>query len=110
MERATRSAVRCRVPVSAGDARRVGREDDRPVHLRQLRQALRRELGVEQEASRADLEHLGTVADDDEGAHVRLEDAVEALAQGPSGRDPGERVDERCTRPGQHAADAISPG
>ena len=96
--------------VGPGDAGCVRREDDRAVHLRQLGEALRGELGVEQEAARADLEHLGPVADDDERAHVRLEDAVEPLAQRLPGRDPGERVDERCTRPGQHAADAISPG
>ena len=60
---------------------RVGRQDDGAVHLRQLRQPLRAELGVEQEAARADREHLGTVADDDQRAHLRLQDAVESLAE-----------------------------
>ena len=45
------------VDVGAGDARAVGREDDRAVHLGELRQALRGELGVEEEAAGADVEH-----------------------------------------------------
>ena len=93
--RATRSAVRCRVPVSfvgnvgighevdvgTRDASAVRGEDDRAVHLGQLRQALRRELGVEQESARADVQDRGSVADDDERAHLRLQDAVDSLAQ-----------------------------
>ena len=88
IERATRSAVRCRVPVSEvgtlgfghevdvgpGDAAGVGGQDDGAVHLGQLRQALRAEGGVEQEPARADVEHLGPVADHDQPAHLRLED------------------------------------
>ena len=60
------------VHVRARDAGAVGGEDDRAVHLRQLGQPLGRELGVEQEAARADVQHLGPVADDDERAHLRL--------------------------------------
>ena len=73
--------VRHEVHVGPGDAAGVGGQDDGAVHLRQLRQALRAEGGVEQEAARADVQHVGTVADDDERAHARLEDAVEAGAQ-----------------------------
>ena len=108
IERATRSAVRCRVPVSdvghvgvghqvdvgPGDAAGVGGQDDGAVHLRQLGQALRAVGGVEQEAARADVQHLGPVADDDERAHAGLEDAVEALAERRAGRHGGERVEE----------------
>ena len=96
--RATRSAVRCRVPVSfvgmsgsgtrctlARATRAVGGEDDRAVHLGQLRQALRRELGVEQEPAGADVQDGGPVADDDERAHLRLQDAVDALPQRSAG-------------------------
>ena len=120
IERATRSAVRCRVPVSdvgtfgfghevhvgPGDAAGVAGEDDGAVHLRQLRQALRAEGGVEQEPARADVEHFGPVADDDERAHARLQDAVEALAQGGARRDGGERVEQGDAAPARHAADA----
>ncbi len=73
---------------------RVGREDDRAVHLRQLGQPLRAERGVEQEPARADVEHLGPVADDDERAHLRLEHAVEALAQRGAWGDGSEGVDQ----------------
>ena len=95
IERATRSAVRCRVPVSdvgtfgfgtrwtlaramrlASGARMMA-----PSIFASSRQPLRAERGVEQEAARADVEHLGPVAHDDERAHARLQDAVEALAQ-----------------------------
>ena len=107
MERATRSAVRCRVPVSVvgtlglgtrwtlARAMRLasGGQDDGPVHLGQLRQALRAELGVEQEATRADPEHLRAVADHDQGAHVGLQDAVEAVPERPPGGDGAERLD-----------------
>ena len=86
------------VHVGPGDAAGVGGQDDGAVHLGQLGQALRAERGVEQEAARADVEHLGAVADHDERAHVGLQDAVEALAQRLPGRDRGERVEHarRC--------------
>ena len=85
IERATRSAVRCRVPVSEvghvrvghqvhvgpGDAAGVGGQDDGAVHLGQLGEPLRAEGGVEQEPARADVEHLGPVADDDRARPCR---------------------------------------
>ena len=82
------------VHVRARDARAVGGEDDRAVHLGELRQPLRRELGVEQEAARADVQDRGTVADDDERAHLRLQDAVDALPQrGTRGHEPQRGVE-----------------
>ena len=94
--RATRSAVRCRVPVSlvgmSGSGTRwtfarahpgaVGGEDDRAVHLRQLGEPLGRELGVEEEPAGADVQNLGPVTDDDQRAHLGLQDAVDPFAQG----------------------------
>ena len=73
--------VRHQVDVGAGDPAGVGGEDDGAVHLRQLREALRAERGVEQEAARADVQHLGPVAHHDQAAHLRLEDAVEPRTQ-----------------------------
>src|SRR5262249_15501317 len=57
-------------------------------------------LGVEQEPARADVEDLGSVADDDQRAHLRLEDAVDALAQRRAGRHQPQRGEEdfRATR------------
>ena len=114
IERATRSAVRWRVPVSlvgtfgfgtrwtlARAMRLASRgQDDGAVHLGQLGQALRAEGGVEQEAARADGQHLGAVAHHDEGAHLGLHDAVEPLPQGRARRHLGERAVERQLRRG----------
>ena len=79
------------VNVGAGDTRPVGGEDDRAVHLGQLGEPLRREFGVEQKPAGADVEHLGLVADDDQRAHLRLQDAVDAFAQRRAGRDQPQR-------------------
>jgi hypothetical protein len=94
MERATRSAVRWRVPVSVvatlgignqvdvgpGDAAGVGGQDDGAVHLGQLGQALRAELGVEQEPARSRSPARRAVADHDQRPHVGLQDAVQTVA------------------------------
>ena len=82
--RATRSAVRCRVPVSADAivgsgiswtfawtmrlARRV--EDDRAVHLRELVQVLRRERQVDLHAAREHELQLARVAEHDQCAEM----------------------------------------
>ena len=58
-----------------------------PSIFAELRQALGRELGIEQEPARADVQDRGLVADDDQRAHLRLQDAVDPLAQRRSGRD-----------------------
>ena len=54
------------VHVGPGDAAGVGGEDDGAVHLGELLQALRAVGRVEQEPTRADAEHIGAVADDDQ--------------------------------------------
>ena len=91
------------VDVGPGDAGGVGGEDDGAVHLGQLRQPLRAEGGVEQEPARADVEHVGAVADDDQGAHLGLEDAVEALAQRRARRD------ERRAPPASQGSSWVPP-
>ena len=82
------------VDVGAGDPRAVGGQDDRAVHLGELGESLRRELRVEQETARADVEHLGRVADDDERAHLRLQDSVDTLTQRRARRDQTQRAVE----------------
>ena len=69
------------VHVGPGDARAVGAEDDRAVHLGELGQALRTVRRVEQESAAADGQHVGTVADDDQRTHLGPDDAVEPVAQ-----------------------------
>ena len=92
------------VDVGAGDAAGVGGEDDGAVHLRQLGQPLRAEGGVEQEAARADGEHLGPVADDDQRAHVacRMRSRPSrnggARARQPEGPAPGRAATRRHRR------------
>ena len=92
--RATRSAVRCRVPVSwvtmvasgirwtAGpdDAGGVTVADDRAVHLGELAQAGRGELDVEEEAAGRDRVDDLVLAEHDERAGATTQDALEALA------------------------------
>ena len=72
------------VDVGPGDPARVVRQDDRPVHLRELGEPLRAELGVEQEPPGADREDLRAVPNQDESSHVGLEDAVQPFAQRPA--------------------------
>jgi len=50
-----------------------------PVHLRQLGEPGRAELGVKQETAGADGEDLRAVPHDDQGTHVGLQDAVQAF-------------------------------
>ena len=93
MERATRSAVRWRVPVSVvgtegsgtrctlARAMRLPRpEDDRAIHLGQLAEALRAERRVEQESAGADGQHVGPVAEDEQRAHLGPHDAFDPVA------------------------------
>ena len=88
--------------VGAGDAAAVGRQDQGAVHLGQLRQALWAERGVEQEAARADVEHGGAVAHHDQATHAGLEDAIDAVAQGPAGRHLGQAGPKFCWITGGH--------
>ena len=78
------------VHVGPGDATGVVGQDDGAVHLRQLRQALGREGGVEEEAARADPQHRGVVAHHDERAEPGLADPVQPFAQRLPRRDGGE--------------------
>ena len=116
MERATRSAVRCRVPVSEVGmvalgmrwtlARAIreasGGQDDGPVHLGQLGQPLGAELGVEQEAARADGEHARAVAHHHQGAALGPQDPVESVTERPAGSRHGQGVTERRALTGGH--------
>src|SRR6185437_4829926 len=80
------------VHIGPGDARGVGGQDDRPIHLGQLGQALGRVLGVEQETAGADGEDGGVVAHDDQGPVFGLEDAVKTLPERGARGDHGQRV------------------
>ncbi len=129
-ERATRSAVRCRVPVSLvgtrgignevnvgpGDAATVGGHDDRTVHLRQLGQPLRAVRGIDEESARADRQHVGVVAEHEQRAGLGAHDAVDAVAQRRAWCDPSERIAHRFVHaavPGVHAlildGDGVAP-
>ena len=99
--RATRSAVRCRVPVSSEGIGVVGHqvhggpvdpgdvavEDDRAVHLGQLAQAGGGERDVEGEAAGGDRLDGLVVAEHDQGAGAAAQDPLEPVAQGGAGRD-----------------------
>ena len=109
IERATRSAVRWRVPGLAGGDGRPGTrctlaramreasrgQDDGPVHLGQLGEPLGAELGVEQEAAGADGEHRRVVAHHDQGAPLGLEDPVEPVPQRRARGHERQRLDQR---------------
>ena len=124
MERATRSAVRWRVPVSdvgmvalgievhvgPGDAGGVGGQDDGAVHLGQLGEALGVILGVEEEAAGADGEHGRVVAHEDQRPVLRLQDPVEALAERGARRDQRQRVVQRLAAAGTVDHPGIVPG
>jgi hypothetical protein len=90
------------VHVGPGDAAGIGGEDDGAVHLGQLGEPLGAEGGVEEEAARADVEHLGPVADHDERAHVGLQDPVETLAQGLARCHDGQRAEHGVARTARH--------
>ena len=74
------------VHVAPGHPRAVGGQNEGAVHLGQLRQPLGGELGVEQEPAGAHRQHLRPVADDDQGALVGLEDAIDTVTQGGARR------------------------
>ena len=106
IERATRSAVRCRVPVSLVGNRGVGNEvhvgpgqplavrteDDRAVHLGQLTEPLRAERRIEQEPAAADGQHVGTVAEDQQGASLGTHDAFDPITKRRARGDQRERL------------------
>jgi hypothetical protein len=74
--------------------------------MRLASEALGGELGVEQEAARADGQHLRAIANDDERAPVSLQDSVEPLAQWRPGRNGRERLLQCQLPPVGHAVDA----
>ena len=80
------------VDVGPGDAAAVGGDDDRTVHLRQLRQPLRAVRRVDEEAAGTDREHVGAVAQHEQRAGLRPHDPVDAVAQWRSGRHASERI------------------
>ena len=103
--RATRSAVRCRVPVSSEGivgsgirctaARRIRAasrsSDDRAVHLGQLAQPGGGERDVEEEAAGGDRVDGLVAAEHEQGAGAAAQDPLEAVAQGGAGGDAGQR-------------------
>ena len=105
---ATRSAVRCRVPVSSegivgsgmswtfAHASRLRRrvDDDRAVHLRELVEELRPEGRVEADPARVEERELVRVADDDERALVGADDVVDRLAERRARRDLRHRLEQ----------------
>jgi hypothetical protein len=73
-------------PQDAGD---LAVDDDRAVHLRELAQAGRGELDVEDEPARAHGLDRVVVAQDDECAGAPAQDPFETVAQRLAGRDRG---------------------
>jgi hypothetical protein len=99
--RATRSAVRCRVPdssvgiVGSDDAGAVVGHDDRAVHLGQLAQPGRRQRDVQGEPTGAQgLDHA-VVAEHDEGSGAAGQDPLQTVPERGAGGDPTEQVPQR---------------
>ena len=90
------------VDIGARDASRIGRQDHRPVHLRQLREPLRTELGIEEEPPRTDRQDLGAVTDDEQKAALGLQHALDAVAQRLTRRDQIEGVGHGRARSHHH--------
>ncbi|CAB4566509.1 unannotated protein [freshwater metagenome] len=95
--------LRHKVHVGSGNTAGVGSEHDGPVHLGQFGKALGAEGGIEQEAARADVEHIGAVAHDNQRAHARLQDAIEAFTQWRAGRDHSECMQHCGTSTPSHS-------
>ena len=85
------------VHVGAGDAAAVGGDDDRAVHLGQLGQSLRAERRVDEEAARADRQHLGVVGQHEQRTGLGPHDPVDAVTQRSTGRRR-ERAHRACAR------------
>ena len=81
--------------IGPGDAGGVGRQDDGTVHLGQFGNPLGAELGVQQEASRTDGKHTGTVPDHHQCAPLGPEDAIQPVTQRPAGCDHGQSLTDR---------------
>ncbi len=98
------------VHVGSGDARGVGGQNDRPVHLGQLGQALGRVLGVQQEPTRADRQDGRPVTDEDQRAVFGLQYPVQALAELGARRNHRQRVVQRLAAAGAVGHPGIVPG
>ena len=83
--------VRHQLDVGPADLRAVRGEDDRAVHLRQLEEQRRGVVDLELDAAGVEERQLLGVADADQRAGARLDDAVDALANRGAGRDHLER-------------------
>ena len=113
-ERATRSAVRCRVPVSlvgtvgSGTRCTLARAMRPPSVDMMIAPSIfassDRRCGlygrIDEEPARADREHVGIVAQHEQRAGLRAHDAVDAVTQRRARGDTGERVAHRLV----HAA------
>ena len=74
----------------AEDAGSLAVENDGAIHLAELADACRRELDVEDEATRADRLDDPVVAEHDESAGAAAENPLEPIAQLSPGSDRGE--------------------
>ena len=81
--------------VGAGDAAGVAREDDRAVHLRQLREALGTVGRVDEEAAGADGQHVGAVRHHEQRARLGAHDTLDAVTQRRTRGDTRQRVTGR---------------
>ena len=97
------------VDVGSGDAAGVRGEDDGRVHLAQLGQPLGRELGVHQEAARADGQHIGIVADDEERAPLGLDHPVQPVPQRRARGDGASRARHLDATAARHLRSLGSP-
>ena len=81
--------------VRVGELRQRRVDDDRPVHLRQLVEELRRKRDVEPDPAGEEKRELVRIADHDQRALARADDVVDALTQLGARRDALERGEQR---------------
>ena len=91
--------VRHQLHVRVGELRNRRVDDDRPVHLGQLVEQLRRERQVEPHAAREQERELLRVADHDQRALARADDVVDRLPQLGSRRDAPDRGEQPPVEP-----------
>ena len=83
------------VHVRPSDAPAVVGDDDRAVHLGEFGHTLGAERSVDQEATRADRQHLGVVGQHDQCAGLGTNDSIDAVAQRGAWTDPRQGVVHR---------------
>ena len=86
--------IRRELDVRHRDLRRVGVQDDRPVHLRHLVEQRRCVVDVDLDATGEEEAELVGVRDDDHPAGPGVEDVLETFAQGGARGDHLQRLDE----------------